>query len=215
MNIFRLAGDLSHVFAVIVLLLKIYATKSCAGVSLKTQAMYVAVFCTRYLDLFTHFVSLYNSVMKVVFLGCSGATVYLMTKHKKISRTYDKDHDSFKVEFLAGPAALLALLFHTDWSFVEILWSFSIWLEALAILPQLVLLQRTKNIDNLTGNYIFLLGSYRALYLLNWIYRFATERRYWDPISWIAGLIQTGIYSDFFYYYYLSWKENKKLTLPA
>ena len=38
------------------------------------------------------------------------------------------------------------------------LWTFSIYLEAVAILPQLVLMQRTQNIDNLTGNYVFLLG---------------------------------------------------------
>lgn len=41
---------------------------------------------------------------------------------------------------------------------VQVLWTFSIYLEAVAILPQLVLLQRTQNIDNLTGNYVFLLG---------------------------------------------------------
>ena len=41
---------------------------------------------------------------------------------------------------------------------MQILWTFSIYLEAVAILPQLVLLQRTQNIDNLTGNYVFLLG---------------------------------------------------------
>ena len=33
--------------------------------------------------------------------------------------------------------------------------------EAVAILPQLVLLQRTQNIDNLTGNYVFMLGCAR------------------------------------------------------
>lgn len=32
------------------------------------------------------------------------------------------------------------------------------YLEAVAILPQLVLLQQSRNIDNLTGNYVFLLG---------------------------------------------------------
>lgn len=41
---------------------------------------------------------------------------------------------------------------------LQILWTFSIYLEAVAILPQLVMLQRTQNIDNLTGNYVFLLG---------------------------------------------------------
>ena len=45
---------------------------------------------------------------------------------------------------------------------MQILWTFSIYLEAVAILPQLVLLQRTQNIDNLTGNYVFLLGCARS-----------------------------------------------------
>ena len=45
----------------------------------------------------------------------------------------------------------------TCWA-LQILWTFSIYLEAVAILPQLVMLLRTQNIDNLTGNYVFLLG---------------------------------------------------------
>ncbi|KAL9307655.1 putative ER lumen protein retaining receptor [Arabidopsis thaliana] len=31
MNIFRFAGDMSHLISVLILLLKIYATKSCAA----------------------------------------------------------------------------------------------------------------------------------------------------------------------------------------
>ena len=61
---------------------------------------------------------------------------------------------------------------------LQILWTFSIYLEAISILPQLVLLQRTKNVDNLTGNYVFLLGLYRAFYILNWVYRYITEPHY-------------------------------------
>ena len=37
-------------------------------------------------------------------------------------------------------------------------WAFSIYLEAVAILPQLVLLQRSGNVDNLTGQYVLFLG---------------------------------------------------------
>lgn len=36
-----------------------------AGISLKTQELFLIVFCCRYLDLFFRFISLYNSVMKV------------------------------------------------------------------------------------------------------------------------------------------------------
>ncbi|RVW41722.1 ER lumen protein-retaining receptor [Vitis vinifera] len=51
----------------------------------------------------------------------------------------------------------------------KILWTFSIYLEAVAIVPQLVLLQRSRIIDNLTGTMFFSLGMscltclYRAL----------------------------------------------------
>jgi ER lumen protein retaining receptor len=50
----------------------------CTGISFKTQALYVVVFLTRYLDLFTHFVSIYNSVMKVFFIASSCHVLYLM-----------------------------------------------------------------------------------------------------------------------------------------
>ncbi|KAL0910536.1 hypothetical protein M5K25_021529 [Dendrobium thyrsiflorum] len=120
--------DMTHLFSVLVLLLKIYATKSCSGISLKTQELYALVFLTRYLDLLTVFVSIYNSVMKVVFISSSIAIVWCMRAHPLV------------------------------------LWAFSIYLEAVAILPQLVLLQRSRNVDNLTGQYVFFLGSSCGFY---------------------------------------------------
>ena len=36
-----------------------------AGISLKTQCLYVLVFCTRYIDLLWNFASMYNWCMKV------------------------------------------------------------------------------------------------------------------------------------------------------
>ena len=47
-----------HLLSFVVLLLKINATKSCRGISLKTQELYTLVFVCRYLDLFTNFISL-------------------------------------------------------------------------------------------------------------------------------------------------------------
>ena len=32
---------------------------------------------------------------------------------------------------------------------------------------------------------------------------------------WLAGIVQTGLYADFFYYYFKSWKRNERLKLPA
>jgi len=215
MNIFRLAGDMVHLLSFVVLVLKINATKSCRGISLKTQELYTLVFVCRYLDLFSNFISMYNTIMKIVFLGTSFSILYLMRGHKVIKVTYDREQDTFRYHFLVLPCAVLALLIHNAWTPFEVVWTFSIYLEAVAILPQLVLLQRTQNIDNLTGNYVFLLGLYRGLYILNWIYRYFTEPHYIQWIVWISGIVQTILYLDFFYYYIKSWKNNVKLALPS
>lgn len=87
MNIFRLTGDISHLLAIIILLIKIWRTRSCAGISGKSQVLYAIVFTTRYLDLFTNFVSYYNTFMKVVFILCTYATLALILW--KFRTTYD------------------------------------------------------------------------------------------------------------------------------
>ncbi|XP_013111976.1 ER lumen protein-retaining receptor [Stomoxys calcitrans] len=212
MNIFRLAGDLAHVFAIIILLLKIWKTRSCAGISGKSQILFSVVYLTRYLDLFTTYVSLYNSVMKVLFLASSGATVYLM--YIKFKATYDQNHDSFRVEFLLVPCLLLSLLINHEYTVMEILWTFSIYLESVAILPQLFLVSKTGEAESITSHYLFALGSYRALYLLNWVYRYIVESHY-DLIAICAGIVQTILYCDFFYLYITKVLKGKKLQLPA
>jgi ER lumen protein retaining receptor len=116
--------------------------------------------------------------------------------------THDPNQDTFKVEYLLGGSALLAILFPYHYEFHEILWAFSIWLESVAILPQLFMLQRTGEAETITTHYIFALGAYRALYIPNWIYRWATEAKWTDPIAVVAGLVQTVLYSDFFWIYY-------------
>jgi len=206
---------MTHLMSVLVLLLKIHTIKSCAGISLKTQELYALVFVTRYLDLFSDYVSFYNSVMKIIFIASSISIVWYMRSHKIVRRSYDKEQDTFRHYLLVIPCFILALLVHDKFTFREVLWAFSIYLEAVAILPQLVLLQRSRNIDNLTGQYVFFLGAYRGFYILNWIYRYFTERHYFRLIPWVSGLVQTALYADFFYYYFKSWKNNEKLQLPA
>merc|ERR1712216_648046 len=136
MNIFRFFGDMTHLCSILVLLLKINATKSCAGVSLKTQELYLAVFLTRYLDLLYSYISLYNTCMKLIFIGSSSCIIRYMREHKVVSQTYDSAQDTFRVVFLVGPCFVLAVLVNHEFTLTEVLWTFSIYLEAVAILPQ-------------------------------------------------------------------------------
>ncbi|CAN0915743.1 ER lumen protein-retaining receptor [Linum grandiflorum] len=133
MNIFRLAGDMTHLASILVLLLKIHTIKSCAGfffhfppsskylifirsraaaewavnqplsvttptllsdghewtgVSLKTQELYFMVFVTRYLDLFTHFISMYNTISSTII---SKGNQSIILEEKRISMQTEID----------------------------------------------------------------------------------------------------------------------------
>lgn len=129
----------------------------------------MTVFVTRYLDLFYEWVSLYNFAMKVFFIASTVYILYLMKF--KFRPTQDPSIDTFRVEYLVGPCIVLSLLFNYKFSFTEILWAFSIFLESVAILPQLFMLQRTGEAETITTHYLAALGAYRALYIPNWIYR--------------------------------------------
>jgi ER lumen protein retaining receptor len=118
MNLFRLIGDLSHLLAILLLLAKIWKTRSCAGISGKSQVLFVLVFITRYLDLATNFVSVYNTIMKVVFILSILATCYLI--FFKFRATYDSNHDAFRAEFLVIPTAGLAFLVNHEFSMLEV-----------------------------------------------------------------------------------------------
>ncbi|KAG9312130.1 ER lumen protein retaining receptor-domain-containing protein [Chiua virens] len=146
MNIFRLLGDLAHLASIFVLVHKIQTTRSCRGISFKTQALYVLVFVTRYLDLFFRWYSLYNFVMKIFFIASSCYILYLMKF--RFRPTHDPSIDTFKIEYLLGPCFLLALIFNFRFTVTEILWTFSIYLEAVAIFPQLFMLQRTGEAED-------------------------------------------------------------------
>lgn len=212
MNIFRLAGDVSHLLAIIILLMKIWRSKSCAGISGKSQVLFALVFTTRYLDLFTIFISAYNTVMKVVFLALAYATVYLI--YVRFRNTYDSENDTFRVEFLLVPVIGLSFLENYAFTPLEILWTFSIFLESVAIMPQLFMVTKTGEAESITTHYLFFLGLYRALYIANWVWRYHTEG-FFDQIAVVSGVVQTIFYCDFFYLYVTRVLRGKgKMSLP-
>ncbi|KWU43643.1 ER lumen protein retaining receptor [Rhodotorula sp. JG-1b] len=213
MNIFRLLGDLSHLASIFILIHKITTSRSARGISFKSQLVYLVVFLTRYLDLLTGpWISLYNTVMKIFFISSSAYVLYLIKSKYRPSQ--DPAIDTFRLEYIIGPCAVLGLIFNYKFSVTEILWSFSIFLESVAILPQLFMLSRTGEAETITTHYLFALGAYRALYIPNWVYRYFTEDKI-DLIAVIAGIVQTALYSDFFYIYYTKVLQGQKFELPA
>lgn len=199
------------------LLWRLSASGNRAGISLKTQEFYLLLFICRYIDLFTNFISVYNSVMKCLFIFTTAYIVYMMRVSLKASASPEPEGTRLAYMLLSACLFLAIVLNDHNVSdsyfacFQSFLWAFSIYLEAVAIVPQMTLLKKKKVVENLHANYIVALGLYRAMYLVNWAYRWCV-----DPISSVeffikvaAGLVQTGLYANFFQLY---WKHKNSET---
>jgi ER lumen protein retaining receptor len=123
----------------------------------------------RYMDLFMYFVSLYNTLMKLFFISSTVLAIYLMRYKKPYCTTYDAIGDSFPHLMVLLPTALvLTCVVNSGWTPWEMCWSYSLWLEAMAFIPQIVMLNKIRIIENITGHYVVALGLYRAFYIFNW-----------------------------------------------
>ncbi len=55
----------------------------------------------------------------------------------------------------------MAFLVHHDFNITELLWTFSIYLESVAIMPQLQMIAETGEAESITSHYLFFQGAYR------------------------------------------------------
>lgn len=179
------------------------------GVSLITQMLYVAVFLTRYLDLFwvPPAASYWNFILKNFYIFSSLYIILLMMR--VYARTREREM-AWKVGACCSMAslalapiltAMAAAIAHRQFSFVDLLWTFSIVLESVCVVPQLLLLRQTTVPTVIDSFYLLTLGSYRGFYILNWIIR-AAHKEHPDWRAVIFGIIQTALYVDFAWVYW-------------
>lgn len=222
-NSFRFCGDILHVASKVVLITKITSTKSCSGLSLKTQFLYTMVFLFRYIDVLSTSLrgplEVYNSLMKLLFIGFQSFILFMM--RLRYFSTYDKKWDRFNILTLLIPCFVLSLYFsksgYTTYDhLVETLYTMSIFLESVAILPQLVQLQEAGESETMTSKYVLLLGLYRTAYTLY----FMIKKLFVSNVSNVliaCGIIQTLLYVDFFiiYYNYVFKNSADSIGLPT
>lgn len=203
MNVFRLIGDNLHLLAIYILLIKAWKLQSVADISFRSQLLYLMVYVTRYVDVFFVFISAYNTVLKIVFIGTTLLTLVIL------ATTQQSHHqqDTFRHEILLITCWILASFVNYSSDWMEILWAFSIYLESVAIIPQMYLLYKIGEVEKFTGIYLLALGSYRAFYILNWAYRYQFED-FLDPISVSAGIVQTIIYCIFVAVYLIKFRVS-------
>lgn len=88
------------------------------GLSGKSVLLYALVFTCRYLDLFVHFISPYNTIMKVIYIVATYLTLYFI--YRKFRLTYDRNHDAFRIELLIIPAAALSFIWNHELTPLEV-----------------------------------------------------------------------------------------------
>eukprot|EP00494_Astrolonche_serrata_P027178 UN27441 len=101
----------------------------------------MVVFICRYGDLLWNFHSMYNTIMKIVFIAATTTTTYLIKYKEPYCKTYDADNDYFNILWLIIPCAILAMVWNVAFSPFEIIWAFSIYLESVVVIPQIVMVQ--------------------------------------------------------------------------
>jgi ER lumen protein retaining receptor len=148
--------------------------------------------------------------MKVFYISVTVLTICKIKCLEPIKSVYNADQDSFPIWTCAVLPSLIlgfaisALFGYNAYGYnlLECLWLSSIFLESIAILPQLLVLRRYRLVENLTGKFMLCLGSYRVFYIFNWIYRSHTEPGIKHHYAvYIAGIIQACMYLDFFVQY--------------
>lgn len=214
---FRFLGDGLAISSRAVLARKIYNTKSLSGISLKTQILYFLVYFLRYLDLlriepsFTK-LRIYNRIMKIVYILFQ---VYIIKQfYGDLKFSYSKRYDTFNIPIFVLVSGIVSFFIKNETfkplEYVEeFAYTASLVLESLAVLPQLVLLQDSGEVEPLVASYVTLQGLYRINYFVHFTFRWLAGASL-DWLMIITSLIQTVLYFDFFRLYF--YKGNKQFS---
>jgi len=173
-------ASLTRCFAVTLLVAQLQQSKSASGISSKTLQCYVCVFASRLLSILRHEGYLpydrsgdwiYHCIEVGAFLATLAA---LALVHGPYSSTYDITADGFGAPgvpsnlgalVLIVPAFVVALLVHPGLNkdvLSDASWTYAMYLESFAVLPQLYLFQkqarRVATVDYLVGHFVAALG---------------------------------------------------------
>ena len=171
-------SSLTQMFAFIIVVIKVYTFQNSSGLSINTLICYALLLSARLFTnlLFSGYLPSDNSgdwfyqLTEIISLLCVLLLIYLTL----IVYTETSDYTNDKVPFyyLAIPTFILACIVHTSLNGflpTDITWCFSMYLEAVAIFPQIQLFVVKKGqIETYTSHYVALCGLSRLLSLIFW-----------------------------------------------
>ncbi len=222
---------------------KVWTRKSVKGISVKTMELYFICFLCRVLSILRHQGYLpfdktgdwFYHVVEV--LSLTSVCLVMYGTFGPLKSTYDAKYDKFGnihvppqfgIVYLVAPCVLLAICFHPDLNkeaFSDICWTLSMYIEAVAMLPQLYMFQKQagdqeNTVEVILGHVTFALGFSRIFELCFWYGSFKelrTSLNSYAPgyIVLLSQVAQLLIMGDFFYYYFISISKGLPMELPA
>jgi ER lumen protein retaining receptor len=197
--IFFVLGYYIHFAASCVLLYKIYKQKSIYGLSFDTQIAFLlaavarAVWTldTRLTETVFAYFELVVSIFLAIIINYLCFT-YGYTNTKMVSAP-------LRIYILAPACLLLAFFFHPgdDWFTIQILVSFTMYMEAAGLLPQLWLMRHMREVEALTSHYVALLIIARACRMIFWGVLFYMGEHFLG--LFLADILHTLFSADYMY----------------
>jgi hypothetical protein len=233
-------GAMSRMFGFGILNLKTFTSKRATGISIKTLQLYSLVFFFRLTSIIRHEGYLpYDKsgdwlyhLIEIASLVFTASALYGCTVPFK--STYQGDMDKFGEMnvppgygsvYLAVPVMIVALLVHPTLNndfLSDCAWTYAMYLESLALVPQLYMFQKQTSgvVELLTAHFVAALGFGRVLEFMFWAYSYQelqTKNGSKMPgyLALFSQFVQLVLMLDFFWYYYLAVKNATPLVLPS
>ncbi|KAJ3172405.1 endoplasmic reticulum retention protein [Irineochytrium annulatum] len=176
-------------------------TKSAVGISMKSQVLFFLLFLARYINVLWTWTSVSNSMLKLVYIALSFYVVYLLS-NREVKVGDSRKIDVFPYEYIIfgsiGLALVGTLVYGSNLS--TTLENFSIYMEALAFLPQLTMTYKSGSAGNLGAEYLTVLSIYRIARIFSRSIAILTG----VPINWmglLAGVIGLIVHVETCYVY--------------
>lgn len=228
-------SSMSQMLGFVIVVWKVYYYKSCSGISYNTVISYLIILSSRLLS--TIFYSgylpsdeagdwFYQLTEIVTLFSIISLAVMISGVYRD---SYNAEFDVIYWGYLAIPCLGLALLVHTNLNrnvLTDVAWTFSMYLETVAIYPQIDLFVKKRGqIESFTSHYVSLQGLSRLFSLIFWFYTyeelvsassdagyslFPSYCGYFIIFSQFAQLV---IMIDYYYHYFKNLYSGEEMNL--
>lgn len=232
-SFFMVLSAIFQMSSFIIVTMQVYNYQNASGISLNSMICYMIVLLCRlsstlfyngYLPADTTGDWFYQLCEIVSVIAVALLIVFITRLFKD---TEDSQYDTVDFKYLMLPTLILALLVHTSLNnnmLTDIAWSFSMYLESVAIYPQINLFaKKGGQIESYTSHYVSLQGLSRLMSLIFWWYTYeelneeldesySLFHNYTGFVLISAQIIQLLLMIDFYYHYFKSLFKGEKMN---